>query len=556
MILYAGPLQMLYEHGFLRYISYRDSEILRMIYFALRDENWNTCEHEILSEQKEISWEKFVITYESVNKSEGKDVIRWNNKLEGSADGSIRFTIEGQVLKQIKKNRAGLCVLHPLRSVTGQPVEIVKPSGATQQGNFPIEVSPTNPFKEIRKMKWQFDNRWYELQFEGDVFETEDQRNWIDASFKTFCTPSELPIPVTLSAGDQIFQRVSFKPLEKLQPITSHESTIIALEKTEQRTKLPAIGTCAGLEQQAMHEAAIDRIQHLKLAHLAIEVNSADPQWVSRFSKLCEEAYAYGLPLSIAFHATSFESIEALGLLVQQNRLRVTTITFLSSNQPVTSAEILAQHERVRKLFPTIKLGAGTSGDFKDLNRNRFDASGFDFVSYSAHPQVHAADDRTLIENIDGIRETGRSAGLLYPAKVIHLSPVTLRNPAQQKPDDRQKSDVAGLWTFGALRAAAEGGVSSITLFETIGDNGFVSHDGSPYPVYDILEKVLRFRNHEMIVLRNSEPLLIDAMLFTNDNSTTLMLANYTDDLQTIRYGRNEFQVLPLQVQEVNLSGA
>ena len=97
--------------------------------------------------------------------------------------------------------------------------------------------------------------------------------------------------------------------------------------------------------------------------------------------------------------------------------------------------------------------------------------------------------------------------------------------------------------------------INSITLFETVGENGILSHDGTPYPVYTILEKVLRFRNHEMVELKNTEPLLIDALLFTNDSSTTLLMVNYTDDLQTVKYGRNEFQVPPLQLYEVNLSG-
>ena len=35
----------------------------------------------------------------------------------------------------------------------------------------------------------------------------EDQRNWTDASFKTYSTPLELPFPVELSAGEQIRQR-------------------------------------------------------------------------------------------------------------------------------------------------------------------------------------------------------------------------------------------------------------------------------------------------------------------------------------------------------------
>ena len=29
------------------------------------------------------------------------------------------------------------------------------------------------------------DGMWVDLKFEGDIFETEDQRNWIDGSYKT-----------------------------------------------------------------------------------------------------------------------------------------------------------------------------------------------------------------------------------------------------------------------------------------------------------------------------------------------------------------------------------
>jgi D-apionolactonase len=36
----------------------------------------------------------------------------------------------------------------------------------------------------------------------------EDQRNWTDASFKTYSTPLELPFPVEVAAGERIFQRV------------------------------------------------------------------------------------------------------------------------------------------------------------------------------------------------------------------------------------------------------------------------------------------------------------------------------------------------------------
>ena len=38
---------------------------------------------------------------------------------------------------------------------------------------------------------------------EGDTFEMEDQRNWTDASYKTYVRPLALPWPYTLRAGEQ-----------------------------------------------------------------------------------------------------------------------------------------------------------------------------------------------------------------------------------------------------------------------------------------------------------------------------------------------------------------
>ena len=556
MVLYAGPLQMLYERGFLRYISYQDSEILRMMYFALRDEEWNTCEHVITREEKDISWETFRISYQSAHRKNGNDLIQWKVDIMGMPDSTISFTIHGEVLQKLKKNRAGFCILHPLKGVKGQPVEITHPDGSTQASQFPESVEPRNPFKNIKKLRWVFDNKHFELEFEGDIFETEDQRNWIDASFKTFCTPADLPIPVTLEAGTKIFQRVQFRPLQKTLPITSHESPIIQLEKTSETTHLPEIGFLLSSFVE-LSDQTRDRLTSLHANHFAIEVAPSSPDWITTFSKQCESVYALNAGIKVILKLGDvFQSpLEQFIALVLQNRLKITEVILITENKAVTNQKLIDEVDALKSKLPGVRWGAGTLGDFKDLNRNRFESNSLDFISYAAHPQVHAFDDRTLIENIDGLRETGSSASQIYPKQAIHLCPVTLQKRTVNKPDQRQKTECAALWSFGALRAAAEGKVSSVTLFEATGPMGIISDDGKTYPVFSTLDKVMRFRNHQMVVLKNAEPLLVDAMLFTSDSSTTLLLINYTDDLQTVRYGRNEFQVPPMQLYEVNLSG-
>ena len=49
----------------------------------------------------------------------------------------------------------------------------------------------------------------FKVIMEGDTFETEDQRNWTDASFKTYCTPLGLPFPVEIKKGDVVEQSIT-----------------------------------------------------------------------------------------------------------------------------------------------------------------------------------------------------------------------------------------------------------------------------------------------------------------------------------------------------------
>ena len=48
-----------------------------------------------------------------------------------------------------------------------------------------------------------------EVRMDGDAFEMEDQRNWTDASYKTYCTPLAAPFPVTIEQGETVRQSVT-----------------------------------------------------------------------------------------------------------------------------------------------------------------------------------------------------------------------------------------------------------------------------------------------------------------------------------------------------------
>ena len=56
---------------------------------------------------------------------------------------------------------------------------------------FPSLVAPHQPFRNVRAILHEVTpGVEVEVRMEGETFETEDQRNWSDASFKTYGTPS------------------------------------------------------------------------------------------------------------------------------------------------------------------------------------------------------------------------------------------------------------------------------------------------------------------------------------------------------------------------------
>ena len=93
-------------------------------------------------------------------------------------------------------------MLHPLQDVVGTPLSVVHPDRSVTASHFPLLISPEQVAAAIAGLCYCVNGIDTEIAFEGEVFEMEDQRNWSDASFKTYCRPLSLPMPYRLSAGE------------------------------------------------------------------------------------------------------------------------------------------------------------------------------------------------------------------------------------------------------------------------------------------------------------------------------------------------------------------
>ncbi len=125
---------------------------------------------------------------------------------------TVEVSFSGRAKTAFRRNRIGLVVLHPT-SEAGRDVSVVSPDGNVTAGAFPTDIRPDLVFTDISSLEWADAGTAFDLGFSGDIFETEDQRNWSDGSFKTYSTPSALPIPVDVAAGDTVTQSVSIEAL-------------------------------------------------------------------------------------------------------------------------------------------------------------------------------------------------------------------------------------------------------------------------------------------------------------------------------------------------------
>jgi len=187
-ILKAGQLEMTYWNGSIRWIKIGNTEILRMIYSAVRDRNWGTIEPKIEEETVEIRDDSFNIR---LKVSYIAEPIHFTaNYLISGEKNKIRFEMDGASQSDFLKNRIGFCILHPVNECVGKKAKVGHPNGDSSEFIFPELISGTSPAKNIQKLVWEpKDGMLAKLSMSGDVFEMEDHRNWTEASDKTHSIP-------------------------------------------------------------------------------------------------------------------------------------------------------------------------------------------------------------------------------------------------------------------------------------------------------------------------------------------------------------------------------
>jgi hypothetical protein len=559
----AGPLRAIFDCGQLRWIRLGEREVLRAIYFALREPSWATVPGRLFDLTIEAEPESFRIRFVSRHRR-GPVAFDWEGRIEGGADGRIVFTLDGSAGSTFLRNRLGFCVLHPAPVYAGHACVIETVAGERREGVFPRLVSPQQPFLGLRAIAHEVaPGVEAELRMEGETFETEDERNWSDDSFKTYGTPLALPMPVQVEEGERLRQSITLclfgeasEPVREAaalggalpQQRSVVEAVAVAVD-TARLLPRPALGLAgAGLVTLAAADA--ERLRGLRLDHLRADLHLDSDGWPTALERASANARRLDRPLELALFLPDEpgRALSALADRARELRPRLSSwLVFRASDRTTPDGLVAQARETLSALEPAALFAGGTDSHFVELNRRRPSPAGLDRLSFALTPQAHAFDDATLVENLATLHWLAETAHSFAPNIALSISPVSLRSRVDPRPaasrepgeppftdDPRQGTPFAAAWTLGFIASAAEAGFASLSLFELVGPRGVMA-EGRTFPVFDALADVTAFSGAAVCGSRSLRPDRVQALALRSGERTRLFLANVTGEPHPVR---------------------
>lgn len=571
-ILRAGALTAELDTGNLRHIRFGGVEIIRAISFIVRDKNWGTYNPVISDLVVDERADGFTVTYKALALDDNQ-AFRYSARIEGSAEGRLDFSAEGSAETPFLTNRTGFVVLHPIAGVSGHPVTIEHVDGSIVESRFPDIIDPVQPMMDLRALTHEAaPGLKVTCRMEGDTYEMEDQRNWTDASYKTYVRPLALPWPYTLPKDEQIEQAVRLTVTGAL-PTAEAGSVAGQVTLGDVIGTVPALGL--GLDPSEITDT-IARRDRLHLVGAKVLVGYYDPSLGHDFTTLggilatARSLEAEPWLEAVVQSVEGFEAeIAALGRDVADMGSPFKTV--LLSPLPDLKCTLpgsvwppapppRAFFEAARKAFPDARIGGGMFSLFTEMNRKRPPVDLIDLVSFTTTAMLHAGDDISVTETLETLPSVALSAAAIARDKPYAVGPSAIgmrMNPYGEAPfpnpgnirqainfnDPRQRGLLGAAWALGFFARFAAGGATTITLGGTTGAFGLVhvKHDwpqpffdqaGGVFPMFHVLRGMARLVGKPL--LKVTTPDTIEAIAAETGDGVELWLANRTGTEQSV----------------------
>ncbi|WP_293853179.1 hypothetical protein [uncultured Alsobacter sp.] len=522
----AGALTADLVDGGIRRLAWNGVEIVRGISFLIRDEAWGTLPVRLDDPVLERTDSGFRVGLNGTIEAEGAR-FAFAASIEGRADGTFSFAVEGRSDAEIVTNRAGFVVLHPA-GFAGMPVTLLDVAEHESDAVFPESISPGQPFFDLRGLR-------YALAGAGTVtclmdaslptdplgrFETEDQRNWCDASFKTYVGSLLHPWPYGLPAGEPFRQQVTVS-------VDATDGGPAAAADASAASRVDALPRFAIAVPHGADKApptALAAVRGLRMPWAVIEADMRRADLPDHLSAAARLTAGRGTQVEIVAPAVSSpaDELAAAAVLCAQAGLRpdavlVVPAPLLKSFQPSGPWPDLPPLEEyyaaARSAFPGAAVGGGMMTNFTELNRKRPDPANLAFIAHGTTAIVHDADDEAVMETLETLVHIGHRVRDHWPGVPWHLGPSSIamrsnpygatepRNPDWLRMpladrDPRQRGLFGAAWTVGYAAAATEAGAAMVCLHASHGFLGLGDETGL-WPCFHVMAALARASGQE-----------------------------------------------------------
>jgi len=544
-ILAAGPLSAELENGNLRYIRHHGVEVIRAVSFIVRDKDWGTYDAEITDLVVDESDNRFSVRYKG-RAADPKQALVYEAEIVGDASGKLVFSARGRAASDFLTNRTGFVILHPIRGVAGEKVQILHVDGRLVESRFPSLIDPVQPMVELRQLThWAAAGALrVTCLMEGDTFEMEDQRNWTDASYKTYVRPLALPWPYTLAKGATIDQRITVSA-EGTVPAPEIAGTV-GVTVGHEAGPVPWLGMGLDPDDLKGARSASDTVSKIGLHHLVCRHDPARGHGRAELQAQIDFARDIGATPWLEAVINSIDEAEAevsrlgemvAGMASPFSAVLLSPAPDLKCTLPGTpwppAPDPIALFTAARAAFGGANVGGGMFSYFTELNRKRPPTKTLDFVSFTTSALVHAGDDRSVMETLQALPAIAASAKAIASGLPYAVGPSAIgmrdnpygeapkANPhnvrqAMNRNDPRQRGLLGAAWALGYFARFSTGGASSIALGSPVGAFGAVyapddfpqplfEERGGVFPVYHVLRGLARLGGAPMRRLDISE---------------------------------------------------
>ena len=589
----AGALSADFVNGNLRAIRHGGIEVLRAIAYIVRDRDWGTYEPELTDLAIDQDVDTFSVSYTANCTGPDASRLAFRATIKGSANGHLVFDVRALPESDFETNRCGFCILHPIAGLAGSPVTVEHTDGSVVATKLPLMIDPWQPFKDLRAITHEVQpGITAECRMEGDTFEMEDQRNWSDASYKTYVRPLALPWPYVLPAGQPVRQTVSLRITgDGTKPAAAASTGPVRIELGEAGPVLPDIGVIIYPDEVEAALANLPALAELDPQRLIFHYDPTrghGSEALQSYARLTA-AYPANTTLECVVAGVGDLNAELSGVadLVRQAGLKLSAIAVSPSvdrqSTPPGSAwpdcpPLEDVYAAARRAFPDIQLGGGMFSYFTELNRKRVPAGLLDFVTHCTCPIVHAADDLSVMQSLEALPFITQSARAIFGGKPYRIGPSTIAmrqnpyggatkaNPGGQRiamadRDPRHAGRFAAAWTIGYAARVAPAGLGVLTLsgftgpFGVLAASGEPVAEGTPQPIFDAIKGLCEMAGLAHVAARTSDETRVLALAGRSASGRTVVwLANLTADdvpVDISALGRGQLVMAPFAIARI-----